>query len=128
MSEEFDSRYLEGIRLFNGHEFFECHDVLEDLWNDILGPEREFYQGLIHAAVACFHFENSNLTGARKMFTSCRGYLTPYCPVFMGLDVEAFLEALSECFRELRAAGGGVYPQGLELDHNLIPVIQIDRF
>ena len=126
MSHDFDERYLEGIRLFNEHEFFECHDVLEDLWNDILGTEREFYQGLIHAAVCCFHFENENLGGARKMYVSCRAYLTPYGPRFMGVNIEQFLDELSICFHELRTAAAGQYPTGLKLNPQLVPTITVD--
>lgn len=125
MKHDYDQRYVDGIRLFNEREFFECHDVLEDLWNDVLGPERTFYQGLIHASVSCFHFENSNLGGARKMFGSCRDYLSPYAPQFMGLDVEVFLAELSLCFKELRTAESGQYPAGVELDPLLIPTISI---
>ena len=62
---DFPEKYLEGIRLFNECEFFDCHQVLEDLWQETLGPERKFYQGLIQAAVALFHFGNENLGGVR---------------------------------------------------------------
>ena len=123
MPDEYDPRLSEGIRLFNEREFFECHDVLEDLWNDIPGSDREFYQGLIHAAVACFHFENGNLGGARKMYSSCQGYLTPYAPRFMGLNVEQFLADLSICFHELRTATSGTYPSGLQMDLSLVPIM-----
>ena len=58
----FDPRYLKGIELFNQREFFECHDELEEVWTETLGPEREFYQGLIHAAVCLFHFEAVSYT------------------------------------------------------------------
>ena len=44
-----DCRYRHAIDLFNEREFFACHDVLEEIWAETLGTEREFYQGLIHA-------------------------------------------------------------------------------
>ena len=49
---EYPDKYLEGIRLFNEQEFFECHEVLEELWSETLGEEKKFYQGLIQAAVS----------------------------------------------------------------------------
>ncbi len=61
---EYPEKYLEGIRLFNEEDFFECHEVLEELWSETLGAEKKFYQGLIQAAVALFHFGNENLGGA----------------------------------------------------------------
>ena len=38
----YDPRYLEGIRLFNDCEFFEAHDVWEELWADYQGESRKF--------------------------------------------------------------------------------------
>ena len=64
----YPEKYVEGIRLFNEEEFFECHEVLEELWQETLGREKKFYQGLIQAAVALFHFGNENL-GAPGSFT-----------------------------------------------------------
>ena len=64
---QYPEKYLEGIRLFNEQEFFECHEVLEELWSETLGDEKKFYQGLIQAAVALFHFGNENLGGAQTL-------------------------------------------------------------
>jgi predicted metal-dependent hydrolase len=120
---EFPRPYLEGVRLFNAREFFACHDVLEELWTDTLGPERLFYQGLIHAAVSLFHFEEGNLGGARKMHDSTRKYLEPFAPAFMGLDLEAFLIDYEACFEPLLEAGPG-WPQGVVLDPETVPLLR----
>ena len=102
---EYPAEYLEGIRLFNEREFFACHDVLEELWTDTLGPERTFYQGLIHAAVSLFHFEEGNLGGARKMYDSTNRYLSPFAPAFMGLDLAGFLRDYQICFQAAVGCG-----------------------
>lgn len=117
---EFPSEYVEGVRLFNEREFFACHDVLEELWTDTLGPERSFYQGLIHAAVSLFHFEEGNLGGARKMYDSTRRYLEPYLPHYMGLDLERFLRDYRTCFQPLLDAGAS-YPGDVILDPDSLP-------
>ncbi len=100
---ERDERLRQAVELFNRREFFACHDVLEELWSETLDDDRTFYQGLIHAAVALFHFEEGNLGGARKMFRSARAYLAPYAPAHAGLQVAEFLAAFEQCFAELRA-------------------------
>ena len=46
---EYDPRYLAGILHFNRGDYFEAHEVWEDLWHDKAGPDRRFYQGLIQA-------------------------------------------------------------------------------
>jgi predicted metal-dependent hydrolase len=120
---EFPEAYLEGVRLFNAREFFACHDVLEELWTDTLGPERTFYQGLIHAAVSLFHFEEGNLGGARKMHDSTRKYLEPFAPDFMGLDLAGFLMDYKTCFQPLLDAGSS-WPTGLAIDPETLPPLR----
>lgn len=117
-----DPRIDEGIRLFNEQEFFACHDVFEDYWSELVGPEKTFFQGLIHAAVCLFHFEGHNLTGARKMYGSFRGYVADFAPTFVGIDVDRLMAEMEICFKELLAVKSG-YPHGLTLNPDRIPLI-----
>lgn len=126
MTDVYPALYLEGIRLFNSGEYFACHDVLEELWTDTLGEERAFYQGLIQAAVALFHFENGNLGGARKMYDSSRKYLEPYRPAYRGVDLDKLLADLEHCFQELLDAGN-VYPEGVRLIADRVPSIRFSE-
>src|SRR3990172_1775547 len=119
---EYPEKYLEGIRLFNAEEFFDCHDVLEELWAETLGEEKKFYQGLIQASVALFHFGNENLGGARKLYESARLNLGPYAPHHSGLDLVKFLADMQHCFQELLDAGS-TYPTGVELRDERVPTI-----
>jgi hypothetical protein len=119
-----DPRIAAGIRLFNEREFFPCHDVFEDLWSELVGPEKLFFQGLIHAAVCLYHFEGDNLTGARRMYISFVTYVSDFAPVFCDIDVEKLLADMEHCFEELLAASGG-YPHGLKLQPNCIPLISL---
>lgn len=119
----YPAKYLEGLRLFNDEEFFACHDALEEVWTETVGEEKRFYQGLIHAAVSLFHFENGNLGGARKMHASSLKYLEPYGKHYQGIDVETLAAQLWFCFRELREATAA--SADLRLDRSLIPKIPI---
>jgi uncharacterized protein len=99
--ENYDDRYLAGIQFFNAHDFFEAHDVWEDLWADSNGDSRRFYQGLIQAAVALFHFTGGNLGGALKLFRSSREYMRPCGSPFLGLDADSFWRQMEACFEPL---------------------------
>lgn len=101
---EYDPRYLAGIVLFNRGDYFEAHEVWEQLWMDHAGPEKKYYQGLIQAAVALCHFCNGNVRGATKLYHSAREYMMRYGSPFMGLDVEGFWKNMATCFAELLAA------------------------
>ena len=95
----YDPRYLAGVLFFNDTDYFEAHEVWEDLWAECHGDERKFVQGLIHAAVGLHHFSTGNLGGAAKLYRSGRDYMTPVGSPFLGVDVTAFWRDMEECFR-----------------------------
>jgi len=97
---EYDPRYLAGIEHFNRGEYFEAHEVWEDLWHESPGPDRRFYQGLIQAAVAVYHAGNGNARGARRLFQSGRRYMSAYDTPHLGLDVRAFWAALERALAD----------------------------
>jgi hypothetical protein len=99
--DSYDPRYLAGVLLFNAGDYFEAHEVWEDLWADSHGAEHRFYQGLIQAAVGLCHFHNGNLVGAAKLYHSSRDYMTRCGSPFLGLDVEEFWRQMEACFQPL---------------------------
>ena len=117
-----DPRINEGIRLFNEREFFACHDVFEDYWSELTSAEKPFFQGLIQAAVALFHFEGGNLGGARRMYLSSRAYLMPFAPETAAIDVQRLLEDLDTCFDAL-CVPRSTYPTDVRLETHRIPTI-----
>lgn len=58
--------FQQGIDLFNRREFFECHEVLEEVWTPTKQPDRWFLQSLIHFAVGFYHHRNKNYIGATR--------------------------------------------------------------
>ena len=58
-----------GIDLFNRAEFFEAHEVLEDVWRGASAgtARRRHLQGLVQLAVAFHHESRGNLIGARSV-------------------------------------------------------------
>ena len=85
-----DDRFAAGVALFNQGEYFEAHEVWEELWMDCPAAERRFVQALIQAAVAIYHYGRNNAAGAARLFHSARRYLEPYRPVHRGLDIDRF--------------------------------------
>ena len=120
----YDARYLAGIQFFNARDFFEAHEIWEDLWADSHGDERCFYQGLIQAAVGLFHFGGGNLRGARKLYGTSREYMRPCGSPFLGLNAAAFWRQMEQCFEPLLQSSepdGGLRP-----DETRIPVLTLD--
>ncbi|HTI50875.1 MAG TPA: DUF309 domain-containing protein [Planctomycetaceae bacterium] len=124
MPEAYPAQYLEGVRLFNAEDFFESHEILEELWSETQDERKKFYQGLIQAAVALLHFGNGNLGGAKKVYLSSRKYLEQYRPEYEGLNVGRFLEDFQFCFQEL-LDNQETCPTGVELQDERVPKITI---
>lgn len=123
-SSDYEPLYLAGIEHFNACDYYESHEVWEELWTDYRGPSRKFYQGLIQAAVALYHFGNGNLRGARKLHTSVHGYLEPYGPHHLGLDIVTFLKSFDTCLAEVVADTED--RREIPLDPDLLPEIHLD--
>jgi uncharacterized protein len=124
MEAHYPEQYLQGLELFNAEEFFESHEVLEELWSETQDERKKFYQGMIQAAVALLHFGNGNLGGAKKVYLSCRKYLEAYPAHYEGMDTERFLRELQYCFQEL-IDNQEACPTGVELRDERIPKIAI---
>jgi predicted metal-dependent hydrolase len=89
-----DPRVAAFFERYEAGAYFEAHEILEAFWMDYREADRDFYQGLIQAAVARHHAGRGNARGARGVAASCRNRLAPYLPTHDGFDTAAFLEAL----------------------------------
>jgi predicted metal-dependent hydrolase len=120
---EYDPRYLQGIEYFNVCDFFEAHEIWEEIWQETQGHDRKFLQGLIQMAVCLHHFGNGNLRGAVKLYHGCRSYLLPYAPLHMGVDLVKLLDDLQRCCEPILVEGEA--PSTLEIEPDLIPEIHL---
>ena len=120
----YDPRYLAGVVLFNAGDWFEAHEVWEDLWAESHGDERRFYQGMIQAAVGLCHFSNGNLGGAAKLYRSSRDYMAPCGSPFLGLDTADFWRQMERCFAPL--LGAQPPDRSVRPDPALVPAIVLD--
>ena len=63
-SKNFKKSLDEAIDLFNNQKWYEAHDAFEDIWNDLVGDERQIVQGILQVSVSQFHLNKGNLNGA----------------------------------------------------------------
>ncbi|MDB5341774.1 MAG: hypothetical protein JWP89_151 [Schlesneria sp.] len=122
MTTDFGEQYREGLRLFNEEDFFECHEVFEELWSESQGDDRKFLQGMIQAAVALFHFGNENFGGAKKLYHTSRQRLVLLGDEYMGIALSRFLTDFDLCFAEL-LANTEAYPTTVAIRDELVPKI-----
>lgn len=98
-----DVAYQRGLELFNRGEFFDAHEVLEDVWRAAPVEEKKFLQGLIQVAVGLHHYSRGNLVGARSLLARAHRNLKTYPARHDGVDlaglrmhVEQWIKALEE--------------------------------
>lgn len=110
-----DARFAEALALFDAERYFEFHDVLEELWREEPGRERDFLQGLLQAGVSLHKARLGQLGGARKLFTKGRDRLAAFVPVHRGVEVSALLAAIERWLaraEERDRAGAPAWPDG----------------
>jgi predicted metal-dependent hydrolase len=89
-----EPRLARGLELIRSAEFFAAHEVLEDAWRAAEPAERDFYQGLVHVAVAWYQAGRGNRVGCERQLEKAARRLAPYAPAHLGLDVAALLESV----------------------------------
>jgi predicted metal-dependent hydrolase len=69
-SSEKDEKFERGLKHFNAHEFFEAHEVWEEVWLVEGEPEKTFLQGIIQIAAAFHHYRRGNTEGAETLLAA----------------------------------------------------------
>ncbi len=89
------SRFIQAIDKFNEKNFFECHEILEDIWFDVRDDSRNFYQGLLHIAVGFYHLtKKHNPKGAIIQLNKAISRLTPYESNYNGINLSVLLNQI----------------------------------
>jgi len=107
-----DQRFQEGIRLFNHREFFECHEVLEEVWTPERGPRRLFLQSLIHVAVGFYHHGRGNPVGAARQLRKALRKMAAYLPACEGIDTARLYEEARKVLEQIESSSEvAAYPK-----------------
>jgi uncharacterized protein len=88
--------YKAGLEHIRAGRFFEAHEELEIAWRAAATEERDFYQGLVHVAVAWYQAGRGNPVGARRQLEKGLRRLEAYGPEHRGIDVAGVRRQLRE--------------------------------
>ncbi|MBI2354947.1 MAG: DUF309 domain-containing protein [Deltaproteobacteria bacterium] len=113
---------LRAIGQFNGRDWFECHETLEELWVGSEGELRDFYQGVLQLAVALHHWRNGNFGGAVSLLKGGAGYLRRVGTTCQRVDVSGLIAAAERVREALEDLGTA---RMAELAPDLIPVLRL---
>jgi predicted metal-dependent hydrolase len=96
--------YKEGLEHIRGGRFFEAHEELELAWRAAPAEERDFYQGLVHVAVAWYQAGRGRPVATASQLAKAARRLGPFAPSHRGVDVADVL-AQVERAQETVSAG-----------------------
>jgi hypothetical protein len=110
-----DPRYQGYFTCFNAGQYYEAHDVLENLWLERRDENHLFFKGLIQIAGAFVHLKKQflhpehpkhgrRLKPAVRLFQLGAKNLAPFAPCHLQLDVAALLRLCEQRVAEIVAS------------------------
>jgi predicted metal-dependent hydrolase len=88
-----------GLDLIRKGDYFGAHEELETAWRAAAADERDFFQGLVHVAVAWYQAGRGRKPGCERQLEKARRRLRPYAPTHRRLDVESVLRQVDRAAR-----------------------------
>jgi len=86
-----EAAFAKGLDLLRRGEHFAAHEALEEAWRAAEPAERDFFQGLVHVAVAWYQAGRGRRIGCERQLEKAARRLAPYAPEHRGVDVAALL-------------------------------------
>ena len=80
---------VDGVAAFNRSEYYQQHDLFEELWVATAEPVGDLYRAILQVGVAYYQLERGNFRGALKMLQRSVQWLYPLPDVCQGIDVAA---------------------------------------
>jgi uncharacterized protein len=120
-------RYNTGLEHIRAGRYFEAHEELELVWRAAPAEERDFYQGLVHVAVAWYQAGRGKPVATARQLEKALRRLEPYEPAHRGVDVAALRRQLADLLTtgDLR----GREPDGIEgaVDRDMEPPVTMEE-
>jgi predicted metal-dependent hydrolase len=98
------SHFVSGLDLIRNEDFFAAHEELELVWRAAAPEERDFFQGLVHVAVAWYQAGRGNRPGCERQLEKAARRLTPFAPTHRGVDIGSVLAQIARA-QAIVAAG-----------------------
>lgn len=104
-----EAAYKRGLEAIRAGRYFDAHEELEEAWREAPSEERDFFQGLVHVAVAWYQAGRGRPVATASQLEKAARRLGPFAPEHRGVDVESVLS-------QVEAARTRVAEGSLELD------------
>ena len=85
---QIDDLYNAGKKEFQNGNYFDAHEIWEDLWSDYYLKDRKFIQGLIQLSVSFVHLKNGNMIGAKNLLKKSKEKFLDYEKEHRSINIE----------------------------------------
>src|SRR5207302_8639157 len=82
-----EAAFKRGLEEIREGRYFEAHEELEEAWRAAPAEERDFFQGLVHVAVAWYQAGRGRPVATASQLEKAARRLAPFAPAHRGVDV-----------------------------------------
>ena len=94
--EKKEQLFFDGLRAYVEKNFFEAHELWEELWSEYYLVDRTLIQGLIQLAVSFVHLGNGNLNGAKSLLNKSADKFSSFSGVHRGINIDNLKQQILE--------------------------------
>jgi uncharacterized protein len=102
--------FKRGLEHVRAGRFFEAHEELELAWRAAAPAERDFYQGLVHVAVAWYQAGRGKPVATGRQLEKAARRLAPFAPAHRGVDVADVLAQVERARAQVAAGSLALEP------------------
>ena len=110
-----EAAFKRGLEEIRAGRYFEAHEELEEAWRAAAAEERDFFQGLVHVAVAWYQAGRGRHIGCARQLEKASRRLTAYAPMHRGIDVDALLAQVDAARQRVAEGSLDLEPPNLTL-------------
>jgi predicted metal-dependent hydrolase len=101
-----EAAFKRGLEEIRAGRYFQAHEELEDAWRAAPAEERDFFQGLVHVAVAWYQAGRGRPVATGRQLEKATRRLAPFAPAHRGVDVADVLAQVAAA--RARVASGSL--------------------
>ena len=92
--------FFAGLLAYEEKDFFEAHEMWEELWSEYYLDDKTLIQGLIQLAVSFVHLGNGNLNGAKSLLKKSADKFSSFSGVHRGINIDNLKQQILEIKNE----------------------------
>tara|TARA_B100000925_G_C21884117_1_gene419830 strand:- start:110 stop:478 length:369 start_codon:yes stop_codon:yes gene_type:complete len=97
--------FIKGKEEFLAGNYYDAHEIWEELWSDYYLKDRKFIQGLIQLSVSFVHLKNSNMIGAKNLLKKSKAKFSDYEGVHRSISLQKLKIEMNKIEKEYISLG-----------------------